>query len=134
MSADAPDELLAGLGLLDRQLVASDTCLAGKVDDLELEVSDEEGALPVVVAVLSGPGALAGRVGGRFGRWLGALHRRLHEGRDPSPARVPFERVTRIGEHVELAEPRSALESNRSEEWARDTVIGKIPGARHATE
>jgi hypothetical protein len=134
MSADVPDELLAGLELLDRQLVASDARLAGKVDDLELEASDEEGALPVVVAILSGPGALAGRVGGRFGGWIGALHRRLHEDRDPRPARVPFEQVTRIGEHVELAEPQSALESNRSEEWARDTVIGKIPGARHATE
>jgi hypothetical protein len=134
MSEDMPQELLAGLQLLDRQLIDVDGCLAGKVDDLELEFRDGDDHLPVVVAILSGPGALAGRVGGRLGRWIAALHRRLHEDHQPDPARVPFELVSRIREEVELRASRSQLESNQSEEWARDVVVSKIPGARHAPE
>ena len=130
---DVPDRLLAGLHLLDRQLLDCNGELAGKVDDLELHQTDAaDGAL--VVAILSGPGALAGRIGGRAGAWLGALHRRLHEDRDPGPARVPIEHVTRIADRVELDEPRRDLATDASERWARDVVITKIPGARRAAE
>ena len=131
MTAEAPDRMLAGLQLMDRQLVDRDGRLAGKVDDLELADSD---AGPIVVAILSGPGALAGRVGGRWGAWIGAVHRRLHEDRDPGPARVPIELVTRVADSVELDATRTELASDASEGWARDVVIGKIPGARHAAE
>jgi hypothetical protein len=133
MSADAPDRILAGLHLMDRQLVDCEGWLAGKVDDLELEVR-VGGDGPVVVAILSGPGALAGRIGGRLGAWLGALHRRLHEEKEPGPARIPIEHVARIHDVVELDQPRRSLASNASEEWARNVVVGKIPGARHAPE
>jgi hypothetical protein len=134
MGEDLPQELLAGLQLLDRQLIDVDGYLAGKVDDLELEFRDRDDDLPVVVAILSGPGALAGRVGGRLGAWIGVLHRRLHEEHEPDPAQVPFELIRRIREEVEVRVSRSELESNRSEEWARDVVVSKIPGARHAAE
>ena len=53
--------LEAGLHLLDRQLIDRDGRLAGKVDDLELEVP-EGGGPPVVTAILAGPGALSRRV------------------------------------------------------------------------
>ena len=130
---DVPDRLLVGLHLLDRQLVDCNGELAGRVDDLELEPTDGADG-PIIVAILSGPGALAGRIGGRAGGWLGALHRRLHEERDPGPARVPIEHVTRIADTVELHVPRRDLASDASERWARDVVISKIPGARHASE
>jgi hypothetical protein len=134
MSTDdeIPDELLAGLQLLDRQLVDADDFLAGKVDDLELEFDDE--GIPMVVAILSGPGAVAGRVGGRFGSWIAVLHRRLQDAPGSGPARVPFELVTGIGSDVKLTARRSELESNRSEDWARDVIVSKIPGARHEAE
>ena len=128
MTADAPERMLVGLHLLDRQLVDCNGELAGKVDDLEF---DDDGN---VIAILSGPGALAGRVGGRAGAWIGALHRRLHEEHDPEPARVPVEHVARIAEIVELNEARRDLASDASERWARDIVIDKIPGASHASE
>jgi hypothetical protein len=128
MSAEVPDRLLVGLHLLDRQLVDCNGDLAGKVDDLEL---DDDGH---IVAILSGPGALAGRVGGRIGDWIGALHRRLHAEHEPGPARVSIDHVRRIADEVELDESRSDLASDASERWARDVVISKIPGARHASE
>jgi hypothetical protein len=134
MSEPAGRSIWAGLHLLDRQIVDCDGFLAGKVDDLELDIPDGPDALPVVVAILSGPGALAGQLGGRLGRWVASVHQRLHPHTDATPATIPFGVVKRVEEHVEVSIGRGALESNRAEEWARDVVIDKIPGAGHAPE
>jgi hypothetical protein len=123
----------AGLHLLDRQLVDSDGRLAGKVDDLELELP-EGGGPPVVTAILAGPGALSRRVGGHFGAWLEAVANRLREGDDRRPARVSFGVVKRVGSAIELSVPRADLETNRLEAWTRDHLIGKLPGAGDAPD
>ena len=125
--------LEAGLQLLDRQLVDRDGRLAGKVDDLELELP-EGGGPPVVTAILAGPGALARRIGGRLGAGLEALANRLREGDDRRPARVSFAVVKRIGSAVELSVPRAELETNRLEAWTRDHLIAHLPGAGDAPE
>jgi sporulation protein YlmC with PRC-barrel domain len=123
----------AGLHLLDRQLVDSDGRLAGKVDDLELELP-EDGGPPTVTAILAGPGALSRRIGGRFGAWLEAVANRLREGDDRKPARVSFGVVKRVGSAIELSVPRADLETNRLEAWTRDHLIGKLPGAGDAPD
>jgi sporulation protein YlmC with PRC-barrel domain len=125
--------LEAGLQLLDRQLVDRDGRLAGKVDDLELELP-EGGGPPVVTAILAGPGVLARRIGGRLGAGLEVLASRLREGDDGRPARVSFAVVKRIGSAVELSVPKSELETDRLESWTRDHLIGKLPGAGDAPE
>jgi hypothetical protein len=128
-----PRELLAGLHLLDHQILDCDGWMAGNVDDLELELGDDPTAEPpVVVAILSGAGALARRLEGRLGRWLESVDRRLAE--DGAPARVPFEMVEKIGSHVNVIASRDDLETNRGEHWARVHVIEHIPGAGHAPE
>jgi hypothetical protein len=135
MSTDDPRELLAGLHLIDHQIVDPDGRMAGKVDDLELELADADdpGAEPpVVTAILSGAGALAGRLQGRLGRWLQSIDERLT--REGVPSRVPFEIVTDIGSHVRVRVPRDELETNRGEQWARDTIVDHIPGAGRAPE
>src|SRR5215207_2068287 len=104
----------AGLHLLDRQLVDCDGRLAGKVDDLELELP-EGGGPPLVTAILAGPGALGRRLGGRFGAWLEAVANRLRDGDDDHPARVPFAVVKQIGSAI-------------------DRIVGKLPGANDAPE
>lgn len=126
-----PRSLRAGLHLLDRQIVDPDGRLAGKVDDLELEQL-APGEPPVVTAVLSGAGALAARIGGRFGRGIESLERRIAEERTPS--RIPFGYIRSIGSAIEVRVPRDELETNRAEAWARRTIIDHIPGARHAPE
>ena len=125
--------LEAGLQLLDRQLIDKDGRLAGKVDDLELAVPSGGGP-PVVPAILSGPGALSRRIGGRFGAWLEAVANRLRDGDDRHPARVSFGVVKRIGSAVELSVAKADLESNRLEAWTRDHLIGHLPGAGDAPE
>ena len=125
--------LEAGLHLLDRQLIDKDGRLAGKVDDLELELP-EGGGPPVVTAILSGPGALSRRLGGRLGAWLEALANRVREGDDRHPARVPFGLVKRIGGAVDLSVAKAELETNRLEAWTRDHLIGRLPGAGDASE
>jgi sporulation protein YlmC with PRC-barrel domain len=125
--------LWAVLELLGRQIVDSDGRLAGKVDDLELEIPDEADGLPVVTAILSGPGALAGQIGGAAGRWLASVEQRLLSP-DAIPSRIAFDRVRRIDHEVEVAESATALDSNRGDRWVRDVILAKIPGASHASE
>ena len=123
--------LYGALHLLDRQIVDVDGCLAGKVDDVELEPS-ADGESFHVVAILSGAGALGPRLGGRLGRFVAAVHGRLADER--IPARVPFGVVSDLGNHVTVTLDREHLESNRLEAGARDHVVDHFPGARHAPE
>ena len=134
MSSETGRVIDVGLEVLDRQIVDSDGRLAGKVDDLELAFPEGGTGSPYVVAIISGPGALAHRLGGRLGAWIEAAHGRLHEERPPRAARVPFSVVKSIGNHVEVSVARDTLESDRLERWVRDHVIGRIPGAKHAAE
>ena len=123
-----------GVSLLDRQILDKDGRMAGKVDDLELAFPHGGDGPPYVVAILSGPGALARRIGGRLGAWLESVHMRLHPKERPGPARLPFSTVKRMTNHVELTVERDTLDSDRMERWVRDHIIGKIPGANRATE
>lgn len=128
MQALAPGRVLsAGLDLLDRQLVDPDGRMAGKVDDLELELRDD--GPPVVVSILAGPGALARRLGGRLGGWTASMHDRLKDPEQEGPARVSFGVVARIGKEVDLTVGREDLDTFEFERWTRDHVIAKIPGS-----
>ena len=124
----------AGLALLDRQIVDRNGRFAGKVDDLELAFPAGGSGPPFVTAVLSGPGALARRLGGRLGRWVESMHVRLHPHERPGPARVPFGVVKRLESHLEITVSRRDLESDRFERWVRELVISKITGAADAPE
>jgi sporulation protein YlmC with PRC-barrel domain len=123
----------AALHLLDRQMVDSDGRLAGKVDDIEF-TDPEPGESPILVAFLTGPGALANRFGGKLGRFLEGLHRHVHPAGPPGPWRVPMSAVRDIGDHVQLAVPGERLGLDITDAWFRDHLIAHIPGARHEVE
>lgn len=115
--------LYAGLRLLDRQLVDRHGTLCGKVDDLEIE-QDEASASLYVSAILTGPGALLQRVGRRrLGGWL-----RRFAG---EAGRVPFSRVSDIGDHVTLALDAHEVATHNGERWVCDHVLAHIPGSGH---
>jgi hypothetical protein len=122
----------AALELLDRQLVDSDDNAAGKIDDLELEQLSD-GAF-VVSAILSGPGALAPRLGGRLGTAWASAFRRLHPEEHASPARIGFGVVRELGPQIRLSISRHDLDVNRFEHWTREHLIRRIPGADRAVE
>ena len=125
-------KMYLGLHLLDRQLVDRKGLLAGKVDDLDLELRDD-GRL-YVTAILAGPGVLARRFGGRtFGRWRERALAVLSEG-DPPATRIPLARVAKIGNHVDLVDDREDLATFATERWVLDHIISHIPGSRHAPE
>jgi hypothetical protein len=124
----------AGLKLLDRQLIDSEGMLAGKVDDLELTPSEDDPNVLYATAILAGPGALAGRLGGRLGHLLERVSNRLRDTAEDRPARVPFGVVKRIDSAVDLWVPKEHLETDRLEQWARQTIIAKLPGAGDAAQ
>jgi hypothetical protein len=133
MPSNEPGRMLdAGLHLLDRQLLDRHKRLVGKVDDLELEESGD--GPPHVVAIMAGPGALAGRLGGRLGRWIEAIANRLRSGDSDRPARIPFGLVSNIDSAVELAADGHDLETDAVEQLVRDHFIAHIPGAGDAPE
>ena len=115
--------LYAGLRLLDRQLVDRHGAMCGKVDDLELTADPATGRL-YVAAVLTGPGALLQRLGRRrLGGWLRQF---AGEG-----GRIPFSRVSDVGDHVTLALDADEVATHKGERWAGDHVLAHIPGSGH---
>jgi sporulation protein YlmC with PRC-barrel domain len=125
--------LWAGLHLLDRQMLDRDGRMAGCVDDLELAYQEGTRQLHVT-AILSGPGALAQRLGRRrYGGWMRRVHA-LASPTEGDPARITFQRVSDIGDHVTLAADREDLGSASAERWVRDHIVDHIPGSGHAPE
>jgi sporulation protein YlmC with PRC-barrel domain len=122
----------AALHLLDRQLVDPDGRLVAKVDELEL--TDLGDGRLTITAVLSGPGALGPRLRGRAGQLVVAVWCRLHPAQHPEPARIPFRHVVRIDSAVHLSLRRREMAVDGFEDWIRDHVIGRLPGARHDPE
>jgi sporulation protein YlmC with PRC-barrel domain len=120
------------LSLLDRQMIDKDGFAAGKVDDVEFEWV--EGSPPYVSAILTGPGALGPRIGGRVGRWLVAIQARLRDPDSPGPATISFGVVTKIDNAVHLNVSREDLPVIRFGAWVRRHLIERIPGARHEAE
>ena len=126
--------ILAGLHLLDRQLVDRHERLAGKVDDVELTRDEATGQL-VVTALLSGRGALWRRLGAtRLAAWL----QRLDTGRDGDPdlvrGRIPMRRVAELGPVIRLGADAGELTTYAGERLVRRHVIGRVPGSRGVAE
>ncbi|RIV37720.1 hypothetical protein [Micromonospora radicis] len=116
--------------LLDRQLVDVDGRLVGKVDDVEFAL-DADG-VPYLRTLLTGPGALGLRVGGRIGRMLVLTAERFVTDRPMVPLRIPYGLVDRVDSAVWLRIRAEQLPTSPVEEWLRRHLIGRIPGAGRA--
>ena len=122
--------LHAALHLLDRQLRDREGRLCGKVDDLELERTDD--GTVVVTAILSGPGHLLYRMGRRrVGSWLAKLTTHVERSSLEDPGRIPYDRVTAIGTTVELALDADDVATFAVERWTRDHIVDHVPGSHH---
>jgi len=122
--------LHAALHLLDHQLRARDGELCGKVDDLEIEPTDD--GTWYVTAILTGPGHLLYRVRRRVvGQWLSKLTTHIERSTLDDPGRIPYSRVSAIGVTVDLAVDADDVATFAGERWTRDHIVGHIPGSGH---
>ena len=116
------------LHLLDRQIVDTDGNAVGNVDDVEI---DDSG---IVTALLTGPQALAPRLGGRLGEWLLILSAGISRRSTEQPTRIGVDLVTDYGTSITVARSREELGAHLNEDRMRDYFIGRLPGANHARE
>ena len=122
----------AVLHLLDRQLVDPDGRLVAKVD--ELEFTDLGDGRLTLTAALTGPGALGPRLQVRVGQLVVAVWRRLHPAQQPEPGRIPVRHIVGIDSAVHLSLRRDELGVDGFEDWVRDHIVTRLPGARHEPE
>jgi sporulation protein YlmC with PRC-barrel domain len=122
--------MLIGYDLLDRQILDRDGEPVGKVDDVELD-ADADG-VPYVSALLVGQRALGDRIGGRLGRWIAGIARRLAPSVEDPPTRIPFDLVGEVASAVTLTVSRERLPDPPLEAWLREHVVDRIPGAGDA--
>lgn len=126
-------ELSARISILDNQVVDCDDLPIGRVDDLELVVS-ERGAAPRVEAMLTGSQALGERLGRGIGRTMAAVSARLRAPSAPGgPTRIHAGLIEEFEPLLKLKVPLRDLEDVAVlERWLSENVIEKLPGAGHA--
>jgi hypothetical protein len=119
----------ARLHLLDRQVLDVDGVPICTLDDLELDAvyDDPDADRPVdgsrtvaVTALLTGP----------------VLGTRVFGGRPPASRwhRLPWRDVVDLSSAVHLGVRGESLDVTWLERWARDHIVGRIPGGRHDPE
>ncbi|MFU8875971.1 hypothetical protein [Micromonospora sp. SL4-19] len=118
--------------LLDRQIVDRDGRLVGRVDDIAFAV-DADG-FPYVDCLLTGPGALGERIGGRIGRILVAVADLFTDNPPQPPLRIPLDQIAQVDSAVRLRCPAADLPPSPVETWLRRHLIDRIPGAHRASE
>jgi sporulation protein YlmC with PRC-barrel domain len=111
------DQFDVAYRLLDDELVDRDGRRCGRVDDVEL--SGEPGSPTEITAILSGPGAWAGRLP----RPLRRASLRIF---GDDEVVVPWDAVKDIAEVVELKERGEDLDLGRGEDAAR-RIVTRIP-------
>ncbi|MGI8676270.1 MAG: hypothetical protein ACR2JT_04975 [Nocardioidaceae bacterium] len=117
---------------MDRQIVDPDGALVAKVDEVEL-TEDGMGGL-LVTALLTGPGVLGPRLRGGLGQSMFAIWRRLHRDAEPLPGRIAISDVVKLDSAVHVGRQRAALNVDGLEEWVRNEIVSRLPGASHEPE
>ncbi|MES0066159.1 hypothetical protein NKJ73_10060 [Mesorhizobium sp. M0074] len=113
--------------ILDKQVVDREQVKIGKVDGLVAEL--RPGEPPKIVAVELGSITLGRRLGERPGRWMARVAARLGGKRHAEPHRIAWNKVRDIGVNIEFDIDVRETAIFDWQDWLRDHVIGRIPGA-----
>ncbi|RUW38459.1 MULTISPECIES: hypothetical protein [unclassified Mesorhizobium] len=113
--------------ILDKQVIDREQVKIGKVDGLVAEL--RQGKPPRIVAIELGSIALARRLGARPGRWMAGLSARLGGKRHGEPHRIAWNKVRDIGIDIEFDIDVRETAIFDWQNWLRDHVVGRIPGA-----
>lgn len=114
--------------LLDRQIVSSDGALIAKVDDIEVEQT-QDGL--IVTGLLVGPGALGPRLGGAISTVLVGTWSRLARREPDQPRRIDYTHVAGIATVIAVDHARRSIQIDGLETWTRVNIIDALPGAGH---
>ena len=114
--------MLVGRDIMDQQVVDADGRLMGKVDGVVLEPYEGEAAR--VAGLIIGGTTLLWRIHRGLARWAEA--RLGGEGRITY---VPWSKVLKVGVDIKVDVVAPRTPAFHWEEWVRDHVIGRIPGA-----
>jgi sporulation protein YlmC with PRC-barrel domain len=120
------DSVMLVRDVLDQPMVGTDERPCGTVDGVVLELASD-GTLRVA-AIEQGAVTLARRLSDTFGRFVHAVAARVGP-RGGEVVRIPFDHVWGVGARVLIA---GGVERERLvavEDWARENVIARIPGA-----
>lgn len=112
--------------VLDNQLVDRQQHKMGKVDGIVVELRQD--APPRLSYIEVGMPTLAARIHPRLQQWVIAIQSRWGSQRT-SACRIPWSKVRNVGIDVELDLLVEETEVLGYEQWLRQHVIGKIPGA-----
>jgi sporulation protein YlmC with PRC-barrel domain len=112
--------------VLDNQIVDRNQRKMGKVDGIVIECKDGE---PPRVAYLEvGIPTLARRLHPRLEGWVVALQSKWGARQD-QPFRIPFSKVRDVGIDVEVDLEAEETPALGYEQWLRENIIKRIPGA-----
>ncbi|UCI29773.1 hypothetical protein [Mesorhizobium sp. B4-1-4] len=113
--------------MLDKQVVDREQVKIGKLDGLVAEL--RPGKPPRIIAIEVGSVTLARRLGRLPGRWMARLAAKLGGERHARPHRIPWSKVRDIGVDIEFDIDVRETAIFDWQDWLRDHVIGRIPGA-----
>ena len=111
-----------GRVLLDQQVSDARGRLMGKVDGVVIEL--RRGRPARVSHIVVGGTTLLWRIHRRLAEWA---ERKL--GGEGRATRIPWKRVVKIGVDVKVDLDGPRTPAWHWEEWVRDHIIGRIPGA-----
>src|ERR1700732_1729328 len=115
-----------GLEVLDQQVIDRNGELMGKVDGIMLEL--RKGHPARVASLVIGGGTAARRIPPRWAEWLLRWRRRWGP-KDDQPLEIPWSKVLKIGIDVQVDVDAKRTPAWAWENWLRDHIIGRIPGA-----
>ncbi|MCA0015725.1 hypothetical protein LB561_30350 [Mesorhizobium sp. B292B1B] len=113
--------------ILDKQIVDREQVKIGKIDGLVAEL--RRGNPPRIVAVELGSVTLARRLGERPGRWMTRLAAAWGGKRRGKPHRIAWTKVQDIGVDIQFDIDVRETSIFAWQDWLRDHIIGRIPGA-----
>jgi sporulation protein YlmC with PRC-barrel domain len=114
--------MLLGRNVLDQQVIDAQGHQMGKVDGIVLELRDKAPARVAFVVV--GGTTLLWRIHRGLARWA---ERRL--GGEGNVARIPWNKVVKIGVDVKVDVEAERSPALHWERWVRDHILRRIPGA-----
>lgn len=114
--------------VLDSQIVDRKKRPMGKVDGLIIVVRKQKP--PMLAFIEVGPATLWARIHPRLARWVESVERKLKIRPEPQQ-RIAWDKVTHTGIEVQVDVAIEETSCYGWEEWLREYLIKRIPGAGH---